>query len=300
MFLCFDVGGTFVKYGRFDQTGKKIEKGKFKTCLQSKEAFIDSLVEQINKADRQSQNQLKGIGLSFPGFVNTETGEAILAGALTPLHGENIYELLKERLGKEYPMVIENDANCAALAENFGGKAAAVSDFALITLGTGIGGAIVVNNRILHGHTFRTGELGMMVTDYHQSAYKTLHELASTQALVTSYRKQKGMSASIEVLGETIVSELEDPLVKEVVQEWAQFVAITVFNTVVMLNPEKVLIGGGISQSHQVIEMIHEELKKNSHWVDFKVPVEACQFFNDSGLMGAYYLIKQKVEEETR
>ncbi|KAF1299496.1 transcriptional regulator [Enterococcus sp. JM4C] len=298
MFLCFDVGGTFVKYGRFDRNGQELEKGKFKTLLSSKEAFIDSLVDQINIAD--TQNQLQGIGLSFPGFVNTETGEAILAGALTELHGENIYDLLNERLAKTYPMVIENDANCAALAENFGGNATQVSDFALITLGTGIGGAIVVDNQILHGHSYRTGELGMMVTDYHHSEHKTLHELASTSALVTKYRELKGIDSAQEVLGETIVSELSDERVKQMVQEWAQFVAITVFNTVVMLNPEKVLIGGGISQSQEIIALINEELQKNRHWPDFEVPVEACHFFNDSGLIGAYYLIKQKVEEEIK
>ncbi|EOL42648.1 hypothetical protein RV11_GL002970 [Enterococcus phoeniculicola] len=298
MFLCFDIGGTFVKYGLFDQEGKKHKKGKFKTLLRSKDEFIDSLVEQIEKTD--TQNQLQGIGLSFPGFVNPETGEAILAGALTPLHGENIYHLLNEKLTKHYPMSIENDANCAALAECFGGQAQGSSDFALITLGTGIGGAIVVDHQILHGHSYRTGELGMMVTDFHESGYKTLHELASTQALVNLYRKQEGISDSIEVLGETIVSRLHEPKVKKLVQEWAQFVAITIFNTVVMLNPEKILIGGGISQSQEIIKIIIQELTKNSHWVDFQVPVEPCHFFNDSGLIGAYYLIKQKVMEETR
>lgn len=298
MFLCFDIGGTFVKYGLFDQEGNKRKKGKFKTLLRSKDEFIDSLVEQIEKTD--TQNQLQGIGLSFPGFVNPETGEAILAGALTPLHGENIYHLLNEKLTKHYPMSIENDANCAALAECFGGQAQDSSDFALITLGTGIGGAIVVDHQILHGHSYRTGELGMMVTDFHESGYKTLHELASTQALVNLYRKQEGISDSVEVLGETIVSRIHEPKVKKLVQEWAQFVAITIFNTVVMLNPEKILIGGGISQSQEIIKIINQELTKNSHWIDFQVPVEPCHFFNDSGLIGAYYLIKQKVMEETR
>ncbi len=292
--LCFDIGGTFVKYGLYTDQGKLEEKGKFATEINSANLFIDSLVNQAEKMD--AAGSIKGIGLSFPGFINPVTGEAVLAGALTALHGKNVIEMLKFKLQKKYLFVIENDANCAALAEKFNGNAIKCKDFVLITIGTGIGGAIVIDGVVVHGRSFRTGELGMMITDFHRSSYKTLHDLASTSALVTNYKLVKKIPASQIISGEQVFSEMADQQIYHLIKEWACFVAIGIFNTVVSLNPEKVLIGGGVSQNPELLPVIKECLAENPHWQDFEVPIETCQHFNDSGLIGALYLLMEQAK----
>ena len=91
---------------------------------------------------------------------------------MAPLHGCAVVQELQQRLNKSYPIWIENDAKCAALAELSTGNAADVQDFVMITLGTGIGGALVHQRQLIHGHGFRAGEFGMMITDFQASSLR--------------------------------------------------------------------------------------------------------------------------------
>ena len=240
----------------------------------------------------ENKFHISGIGFSFPGLINSKTGQAILAGAIVPLHGCNIKEELLGRLENLYPVWVENDANCAALAEIFSGNAREVSSAILLTLGTGVGGAIIQDGTLIRGSGFRAGEFGMMVTDYHHSGYQTLHHLASTSALVNKYRVLHHIDADTTIRGEDIFANLEDTATNALVDEWATFVAITIFNVVATLDPEKILIGGGISQNEMLLPILEKALNKNDNWKNFKVPIETCLYHNDSGLLGALYLIE--------
>lgn len=288
--VCFDIGGTFIKYGIFSKDNQWLYKGSFPTDITNVDNFFLPMVSLIKEL--QTNYDIQGIAMSFPGFVNTESGEAILAGAIVPLNGCNIREAFLYRLGERYPIWIENDANCAALAEISNGNAKGLEEVVLITLGTGIGGAIVQGGRLIRGSQFRAGEFGMMVTDYRMSGFKTLHELASTSALVRQYRELHGISDSVQVKGEEIFSRLDESETAALVSEWAMFVALTIFNIVTTLNPQKLLIGGGISQNEQLLPIIQQALEKHPNWKDFFVPIETCRYYNDSGILGALYLIE--------
>lgn len=289
--ISFDVGGTFVKYGLFDQSNI-VKKGKYKTERNDKEIFLSGLVSRIEELDEVMP--ISGIGLSFPGFIDTDNGVPILAGAITSINGISIVDELKRRISLDCPIYIDNDANCAALAEKYDGAAVENHDFILITLGTGVGGAIYHYNQTIKGHSFRAGELGMMLIDYGRSPNKTLHELASTSALINLYKEKNKLSPEDEISGEEIFAKTNDPKVNEVIREWSKYVGITIFNSVVLLNPEKVLIGGGVSQNSTLISYIKEALSTIPHWKDFMVPIETCKHHNDSGLWGAYYLVEQQ------
>ena len=291
-YLCFDIGGTFVKYGLFSEEGKVIVKNKFPTIHESAEAFIHSLAEIFFELNEKEA--IQGIGLSFPGFINTETGEAILAGALDHLHGKNVIHLLKKEIG-DVDIVIENDANCAALAERFGGRATDIDSFILMTLGTGIGGAIVEHGQVLHGHAFQAGEFGMMTVDYSAKSYQTLHELASTSALVRRYRDFYNIAETQEITGESIFSD-ERTETQEILEQWAAYVSLAIFNVVCTLNPQKLLLGGGVSQNNQLLPLIEKSLQHHPHWKDFSVPIETCYYYNDAGLIGALTLLLQQKE----
>lgn len=290
--LCFDVGGTYIKYGVFDDDDQWMARGKMKTPIDSLAGFFDTLAAKVSEVERDAT--IEGIGLSFPGFIDATKGIAIMAGALTPLHGCHVIKEFTARLKKPYPIWIENDAKCAALAELSSGHATHVQDFVLLTLGTGVGGALVHQRKILHGHGFKAGEFGMMVTDFQTSGFATLHDLASTRGLIEAYKRVKMIPTSEEILGETIMQQQDkDFETQQIVMQWARYVAIAVYNLAVTMNPEKILVGGGISQNPHLIPMIKQALKENPHWTDFQIPIETCRYHNDSGLLGALTLIKQ-------
>ncbi|WP_125767586.1 ROK family protein [Lapidilactobacillus wuchangensis] len=290
-FLCFDVGGTFVKYAVFNEQAEFLVKDKYPTDSSTPAKFFTQMAAIANQ-----YNDLTAIGISFPGFIDTDSGVAVRAGALGQLDGQNIVQSLSAKLDRQVPVAIENDAKCAALAEKLNGNAQDVHDFAVITLGTGVGGGIVINNQVLHGAGFRAGEFGMMVTDYTAKGVATLHDLASTRALVTRYAEAKQLSPD-EVSGEQIMANLADPTTKSVVEKWAEHVAIAIYNLVVTNAPQRVLIGGGISQNPLVMPFIQEALQKMPSWSDFQAEVGTCAHHNDSGLIGALSLATKTVKE---
>lgn len=294
-YFCIDVGGTMIKYALLDENEAVLEHDEIPTQKESKEEFISSISNLIN--NYLSDFDIKGIGISFPGHIVPETGVALQAGAIGVLSGCNVLELLREKLIQpDIPMVIENDANCAAIAEAYSGRGQDCDDFCLITIGTGIGGAFVHDKRIVHGHSYKAGELGMMIIDYQESGYKTLHDLASTSALVREYKILKGLPEDALVHGAAIFED-EDLAVKTLIQDWSTRLALAIFNVVCQNDPDKVLLGGGISRNPQLLPNLLAALEKNPFWDTFQLPIAICQHQNLAGLLGAYHLLKHKGEE---
>lgn len=293
-YFCIDVGGTMIKYALLDEHEAVLEHDEIPTQKESKEAFIHSLSKLINPYLKSFE--IKGIGISFPGHIVPETGVALQAGAIGVLSGCNVIDLVRQELSQpDIPIIIENDANCAAIAEAYSGRGQDCDDFCLITIGTGIGGAFVHDKKVVHGHSYKAGELGMMIIDYQESGYQTLHDLASTSALVKQYKVLKGLPSEETVHGAAIFED-NDLAVKRLIQEWSTRLAITIFNVVCQNDPDKVLLGGGISRNPHLLPYILLALAKNPFWETFEVPIEICQHQNLAGLLGAYHLLKEKGE----
>lgn len=284
--IALDVGGTFIKFGLF-KDGKIVEKGEVSTPKSSAEEFYQTVSKLIEKR----KDNLKGVAISLPGFINPKTQVAVKAGALGYLSGDNIGAELDKYLDVDVPIYVENDANCAAIAEKLAGNAQDVHDFIVVTLGTGVGGAIYVNNKLIHGKNFSTGEFGMMVTDYTKHGFATMHEFASTRALCDEYARKKGYPLGT-VEGYQVMSEIDDPVVQKIVENWSMRVAICLFNLIVTLDPQRILIGGGISKNKDILPLIKDALDKVSNYNDFQTDIEDCKFYNDAGLYGAYWAFK--------
>ncbi|MFD1392450.1 ROK family protein [Lacticaseibacillus jixianensis] len=287
-YLCYDVGGTFVKYAVVQEDGTFVSKSKFPTRADNAEQFFGDLA----KVAASAPADIAGIGVSFPGFVDPHTGVAKRAGALGHLDGVNLIAAFQAQLKRPLPIAIENDAKCAALAEMLNGNATDVKNFAVITLGTGVGCGIVLDGRVLHGGHFRAGEFGMSITDYGQRGYATLHDLAATSSLVKAYAQAKGLPVA-EASGEAIMANLADPTTETVVRQWAAHVAIAIFNLVATLDPERVLIGGGISKNPKILPYIKDALADIPFWTDYQTDVALCKHDNDAGLLGALAIAKQ-------
>ncbi|MFC4388796.1 ROK family protein [Gracilibacillus marinus] len=293
-YLCFDIGGTNVKYGVLNALGSFVTQGHYSTNKSSKKTFIQDITNKVNEIT--STYAIKRIGISFPGFINVDTGYAEFAGAIDVLHGENILALLYENI--TLPIVIENDANCATLAEKLTGNAKDCDDFICMTIGTGIGGGIFINGKLVNGHTFKAGEFGLMIIDGMVNGYKNMHEIASTSALIHTYKEAKGLNESEKVEGDQVFREaLEDRQVKRLLDQWFSYVSFGIFNLAATLNPEKILIGGGISVREDLYEMLEEALLAIPSWQDIRCTIEPCKHHNEAGMIGALY---KCIEEENQ
>ncbi len=146
--------------------------------------------------------------------------------------------LLEARL--PYIIEMENDSNCVALAEKFNGNAVNCQDFICITIGTGVGGGIFLNNRIFHGHQFKAGEIGYMLTPGSQPGSETWSDNGATSSLIKSYKKQKGLGENKVIEGIDIFQEAEsDTETNQLVEEWMERISFGIFNIAGTLNPEK-------------------------------------------------------------
>ncbi|MCQ6280425.1 ROK family protein [Bacillus sp. EB600] len=290
-YICFDVGGTKVKYGLLLEDGSVLSKGDYNTSRINLELFLKDMIDTINMYTRNTI--VSGIAISLPGFINPHTGYSELAGNIGALSNKNLKKLLEAKIS--LPIEIENDGNCAALAEKISGNAKNCTDFICITLGTGIGGGIFTNGKLLHGHSFRGGEFGFMVTRGKSRRFEVWHSNASTSALIHSYKKLKGLSETENIDGETVFLESNNNhSVKKLIEDWTKNLSYGIYNLTVALNPQKVLIGGGVANQQELLSMINHQLDLNPWWKVFKVPVELCKHQNDAGMIGALYHFLQK------
>ncbi len=284
MYIAFDIGGTNVKHSVLLEDGTFIEKGKYNTRRATIKEFLDDLIATIK--GYLENYDISGIAISLPGFVNINTGYAEDAGAITILNGKNLKNLLENEV--PYTVEMENDGNCVALAEKFNGNAINCKDFVCVTIGTGVGGGMFLNNSIFHGHKFKAGEIGYMLTPRSRDGSEIMSDNGSTSSLIKSYKDYKGLDEEAVVEGKVIFQEAEsNPEVASLIDKWIEGISYGIFNIAGTLNPEKILIGGGVSAREGFAQMIEEKLERQKEWEFIKVPIETCKHKNDAGMIGA-------------
>lgn len=286
MYLCFDVGGTYVKYGVLTKEGDFIKRGFYATNCLDLDQFMDAIFNVVSEI--QSTYNLKGIGVSLPGYIDSQSGYSELAGAIRALDGQNLKKLMEKRI--EIKIEIENDANCVVLAEKFNGNAVNCNNFICLTVGTGIGGGIVLNGQIITGHRFKAGEFGMMIMSDYGKPYENMHNVASTKALIDAYKSYKGLCEDELIEGFTVFEEAKvDQSLASIVDKWYRHLSHGIYNLASILNPEKILIGGAISIREDLYVELEKRLEELEKWSDIAVKVEPCRHRNDAGMLGILY-----------
>lgn len=288
-YIALDVGGSAIKYGLLNKYGEILEKGNIVTDNEDIDKFIFDIKIIVEKYIK-SEN-IKGLACSFPGAVNQKTGFIEGVSAVPCIHNVNMKKLLSEATALEISM--ENDANCSALAEGWIGAAKDVDNFISIVLGTGIGGAVVIDKKILRGKNLHGGEFGFIqVTDEkgENGLGNVWSRVASTGALIRRVANRKNIDVS-DLTGQLVFEmEKDDEEVKEEFAEWFKVLAKGIYNIQYILDPEKILIGGGISARKDFINRLNQylELIKNEEST-LDIKVEKCEFANDANLIGALY-----------
>ncbi|CEO28931.1 ROK family protein [[Clostridium] sordellii] len=297
IYLGIDIGGTSIKYGTYNEYGEELIKGsKYiktpKYDLGKIVKIIDSIVNEFKELD--------GIGLSIPGCINPESGYIQDGGSIRALDKVNIKELLKREL--KIDVEVENDANCALLAEKWIGNAKESSNFICITLGTGVGGALYINDKLVSGNNNFAGEFGYMIVDniYDRYKVKTLNRDSSTITFIRQVASKKGIYyKALDGISIFNLIKSKDEDAVDAYRKWIRRIAICIYNLGFIIDPEKVLIGGGVSEESIFISDIKLELNKLSvelikengklENLSSKWNVIPCKYLNDSGKIGAVY-----------
>lgn len=284
MFACLDIGGTSIKVALSDKDGNLIEKDTLYPSHELKE-FTNTIINWVNRM--KSQYDIKGIAISSPGAVDTNSGIVGGASAVPCIHGPNWKEILSDELNLN--ISIENDANCVALAEIFSGSAKEVNDILFVVCGSGIGGSIIKDKKIHHGRHLYGGEFGFMIMEDNDGEYKTFSEVASTMSFVRKARKHFN-DESLD--GKDVFNKAQngDEFCKGVIDRFYGELAKGIYNLQYMYDPELILIGGSISDRDDFVISLNEkidEILKKIKIAEIKPEIRTCTHRKDANLIGA-------------
>ena len=300
MILGIDIGGTAVKMGLCDRQGRIYARHEASVCFDGYQTPILTTVIREAKGFLAAQKaQVEGIGVSATGQVDDNIGAVIgTNGSIPNYEGAQIKRDMQAEFG--VPVFVLNDANAAVLGECFTGRAKGIQNVLMLTLGTGVGGGVVLNGRVLGGSRGIAGEMGHF-TLYHGGRRCAcgrsgcFEVYASAAALVRTAREETGE----ESLNGRIVfgrAEKGDKQMLSVIDRWTEDIAAGISGLVHIFNPEMVLIGGGVSAQEQ---LLIEPLRKKvlaSVMPRFAegLKLEAAALGNDAGLMGAVKFFVEK------
>ena len=312
-FIGVDLGGTNIKFGIVSNKGEVLHKGMLSVQAKlGRDAILNNLNKAIEKsltyADKKGM-RIEGIGIGSPGTVNLDTGK--IEGSC-PNIPEMVNVNLKQWLSSffKFPIYVDNDANVMALAEFRFGAAKGYKDALCLTLGTGIGGGIILDGKLFHGSNFAGAEFGHMTICYNGrrcncGGIGCLEMYASAPAMVKDtkrllkrYRKSiihKLINGDLDSLTTEIIFQAEkrgDALALGVINQTCAYLGAGIASAVNLLNPQVVVIGGGVSEGGQsFIRRIDKEVKKRAFPSATKnLKVVKAKLGNDAGFIGAAIL----------
>lgn len=290
-FMTFDIGGSSIKWSTIKENGVFIESGKFITPNSKEEFFL--LLNNITNKMKQKY-EVKGIAISIPGAVDSEKGIIDGVSAITYIHGPNFKEILKQ--STDLRVEIENDANCAALGECWLGAGKDSKDMIFIVCGTGIGGAIVKNNKIHGGIHKHGGEFGYCIMNYQvdgELKFTSWSKSGSTRALASNVEKLKGLDKeSIDGIEVFELCKNGDKVAIDEVNKYYYTMAVGIYNLQYIYDPEVIILGGAISEREDYIDEINKRLDviMDGRLEGIIRPIiRKCKYGNDANKLGALY-----------
>lgn len=297
--MSFDIGGTFIKYAVIDDRGKIYSKGKFKTPgFPTNETIPKSLTNIIK--DLKYKFEFSCVGISTAGQVDIDTASIYYAVDSIPGYtGTNFRKTIGDIFN--LPVFVDNDVNSAAAGEIWLGAGKDLDNFLCMTLGTGVGGAIVINRKVYRGDNYSAGEIGHFIIipdgDTCNCGRKGCYErYASTSSLIRMYKEElvkNNIPCEENYEGEYIVDLYYkgDDIATNVYDKFLDYIAYGIANLTHILDPGVVIIGGGISaQGKPFFNEINKRFKKYvlSAYAD-RTCIKQAELINDAGVIGAAY-----------
>lgn len=288
MYLVFDIGGSSNKYALIEND-KIVEKFSSKQ-EKNMEDLLKFFEDKINFFAKS--HKIDGIGFSSPGTVDSSTGNIYGKSAVEFITEYNFALEIKNKFN--LPVAIENDANCAALAEIFYGKVDK-NYLAFLIIGSGIGGSITKNGKIIKGKSLEAGEFGYMLLKNEVGNFDNFSRLATLPNVRRKMIKKYGIDESTYLIFDKYMQKKE-PYFTEVDQMFT-YLAMGIYNIFYTVNPEKIYLGGAISSDDRFVREIKNKLNTGV-FKSIDIDISPVSFFNDNNLYGAYANLKQSIEEK--
>lgn len=280
-----DLGGTKISGGLLEENGNILQSAKVDTqAEEGRDTVIKNIVSLIKKLP---YDQSQAIGIGTPGFIDSENGIVTFAGNIKGWTGTN----LKKEIEKYFdiPVFIENDANIALVCEEWIGAGKDYDDLVMITLGTGLGGAVYSQGKLLRGSNFQGAELGHMLLypggnsctcgqDGCAEAY------CAGSAIANEYNRLTGENKTSE---EVLSSVDTDENAKKVLEDYKLNLAYFLTSLRNIFDPQAIIIGGGLINAKDLWwDGMVDNFKKVCHKYE-TVDILPAKYLNDAGMIGA-------------
>lgn len=306
-----DLGGTKLATGVVDSHQNILHTSRESSTGRSEDEVVRAIEQELREAMR-ARPQVIGAGLGVPCTIDRERGVAINAVNLE-ITDVPIRDLMRERL--RIPVFIDNDANCAALAEHRFGAAKGARNAILLTVGTGIGGGIIINRELYRGTTGAAAELGHIVVEENGPPCQgtcpnrgCVETLASGTALAregTAAAGRNPESALFRALQEggisgRVVTEAAlagDAVAREVVAEAGRHLGVAIASLVNVFDPDVVVVGGGVTAGagELLVEPAREEMRRRALPPMNRTPVTPAALGSDAGMIGAAQMVLEEL-----
>lgn len=289
-YVCIDIGGTAIKYGLLDENAVIIEQNQTATeASKGGLAVLNKVKEIVHKY--VLYHEISGICISTAGVVDPIHGSIVHANENIPAY-KGI--CLKKELEEEFmiPCEVENDVNCAGLAEYWNGAAKGCDNALCLTIGTGIGGCAIIHGGIIRGASFSACEIGYM-----NICGNNFEKIASVTALVNKVADEKKEDRTCWS-GKKVFKYAEkgDKICINALAEMADILGLGIANICYVLNPEVVILGGGIMEEESILTMgIRQAVNRHLlHTLYSHMRIELAYHHNAAGMIGAWYNFKNK------
>ena len=309
MSYCFgiDIGGTTVKCGLFTTEGELLEKWEIKTRTEENgKAILPDVAETILKKMEEkgiAKADVIGVGVGVPGPVVKEREVQVAVN----LHWGRtmLADVLEELLG-QIPVKVGNDANVAALGEMWKGGGAGYKNLIMVTLGTGVGGGIIVGGKILTGSHGAGGEIGHLRVNPHETescgcgGKGCLEQYASATGIVRLAKRKLEQETRNTILNRNDLSaksvfdavKADDSVAKEIAESFGNYLGRALANLAAVIDPSIFVIGGGVSKAGEILlEYVEKPFQENAFFANKDVRFALATLGNDAGICGAAKLV---------
>lgn len=287
-YITIDIGGTSIKYGCISEDLKITVRSEAVSQKKGGKDILDTVFQIIERLS--AGHDIRGVCISTAGIVDSKEGSVVYSENIPGYSGICIKSFIEEKFG--IPCEVENDVNCAALAEHFEGAGKGCASSVMMTVGTGIGGAFIIKNRLWTGNSGSAMEVG-----YLRVSDGIFQEEGSASALVRNTRKRMH---DPELNGRRIFDLAKDgnKICREEVHHMAEILGEGIAQIAWILNPEAIILGGGVMAQEEVLRTpILESMKScMTPWLYQKTSLRFARLKNDAGMVGAYLNFRQAHE----
>jgi glucokinase len=301
LYVGFDLGGTQLKYGLVDAEGSVMVDNSVDSPQRTEELFplFKTLIGNFSESQKKS---IHAVGFAFPGIFSHREQKIIQSPNYPSLDGKDLVPLLNPYIHK--PFVINNDANLAAYGEYCQGAGKGAHSLVLLTIGTGVGSGIILDGRIWQGACGFAGELGHACVNPEGDRCRCgsrgcLETEVSASKIVSLYRSFSRLEKNVSAKSVFLAAKKGDKAALQAFARVGYYLGIGLSITINLLNPEKILLGGGVMESADfLMPPALEEAKKRAYSAAFACcRIERTQLGNKAGFIGAALWARDCVNE---